>query len=298
MGKRLPKPELLEEIRVERQRLDAMIEPLTPRQMTQAGVTLAGWSIKDILGHVVGWQQLNLAWYAAGLRGETPEVPAPGLSWKDIRKLNDRIYRTPSTFAEGRGRGLPCLPPENVAIDRGGSAQRLGNRRPFRLDRSLVDAKRLRTREHGQSLPVGNQAHPQVAFSDSTMKTQVTFRSDKFPPYDGEEEQINPGLWGKRLAEYLVERLSLSGIKTEPIIAEDWGWYVPIQNERFRLAICCGHQDGDDDEFLCFTDPSTPIVKKLFRKIDATAELTRLTEALEQILSSDADIRDVVWTEL
>ena len=32
------------------------------------------------------------------------------------------------------------------------------------------------------------------------MKTQVEFRSKKSPPYDGEEEQINPGLWGKRLA--------------------------------------------------------------------------------------------------
>ncbi len=40
------------------------------------------------------------------------------------------------------------------------------------------------------------------------MKTQVEFRSNKFPSYEGEEEQINPGLWGKRLAEYLVQKLS------------------------------------------------------------------------------------------
>lgn len=93
MGKRLPKPELLQEIRVERSKLDALLEQLTPRQMTCAGATLAGWSVKDILGHLIGWQQMNLDWYAAGLRGETPEVPAPGLTWKDIRKLNDRIYR-------------------------------------------------------------------------------------------------------------------------------------------------------------------------------------------------------------
>jgi hypothetical protein len=93
MGKRLPKAELLQEIRVERSRLDALLEQLTSRQMTQAGVTLAGWSVKDILGHLIGWQQMNLGWYAAGLRGETPEVPTPGLTWKDIRELNDRIYR-------------------------------------------------------------------------------------------------------------------------------------------------------------------------------------------------------------
>lgn len=93
MGKRLPKADLLQEIAQERSRLDALLEQLTPRQMTRAGATLAGWSVKDILGHLVGWQEMNLDWYAAGLRGEAPEVPAPGLTWKDIRKLNDRIYR-------------------------------------------------------------------------------------------------------------------------------------------------------------------------------------------------------------
>ena len=54
------------------------------------------------------------------------------------------------------------------------------------------------------------------------MKTQVKFRSSKFPPYEEEEEQINAGLWGKRLAEYLVQKLSEKAIKTEEIIAEDW----------------------------------------------------------------------------
>lgn len=93
MGKRLSKTELLQEIGVERGRLDGLLEQLRPRQMTQAGVTLAGWSVKDILGHLVGWQQMNLQWYAAGLRGESPAVPAPGLTWKDIRELNERIYR-------------------------------------------------------------------------------------------------------------------------------------------------------------------------------------------------------------
>lgn len=94
MGKRLPKSELLQEIAVERGRLDELLGQLKSRQMTHAGVTLAGWSIKDILGHLIGWHQLNLEWYAAGRRGQTPEVPAPGLTWKDIGEVNDRIFRT------------------------------------------------------------------------------------------------------------------------------------------------------------------------------------------------------------
>ena len=129
------------------------------------------------------------------------------------------------------------------------------------------------------------------------MKTQVEFRSSKFPPYEGEEEEINPGLWGKRLAEYLVQKLADRGIKSLGIIGEDWGYYIPVENEGFKLAVCCGHQNGDQDEFLCFTDPGTPVVKKFFKKIDATAQLSRLTEALRQILEADPEIKDVAWTE-
>ena len=127
------------------------------------------------------------------------------------------------------------------------------------------------------------------------MRTFVEFRSSKFPPYDGEEEDINPGLWGKRLAEYFVANLPSHGLEPEEIIAEDWGYYVPIANDGFRLAICCGHQSGDDDEFLCFTDPSEPIVRKLFKKIDATEALTGLTLAMREILEADPEIRDVNW---
>ena len=78
MGKRLLKQELLSEIRLERAALDDALAPLTPRHMTMAGVTKGGWSVKDVLAHLVEWQAMNLDWYAAGLRGERPAIPAPG----------------------------------------------------------------------------------------------------------------------------------------------------------------------------------------------------------------------------
>jgi hypothetical protein len=90
MGKRLAKAQLLEEIGVERKALDALLHQLQPRQMTQRNVTASGWSVKDILGHLVSWQQMNLAWYEAGERGEKPALPR---TWKDVRKLNESIYR-------------------------------------------------------------------------------------------------------------------------------------------------------------------------------------------------------------
>ena len=93
MGKRLPKQQLLSEIKRERTALDDTLAHLTPRQMTQPGVTRGGWSVKDVLAHLVAWQQLNLGWYAAGLRGETPAMPAPGYTLRDLPRLNQMLYR-------------------------------------------------------------------------------------------------------------------------------------------------------------------------------------------------------------
>jgi hypothetical protein len=93
MGKRLRKRDLLDEIRRERATLDATLAGLTPRQMTRAGVTRGGWSVKDVLAHLVEWQPMNLDWYAAGLRGEKPAMPAPGYTSRELPRLNEMIFR-------------------------------------------------------------------------------------------------------------------------------------------------------------------------------------------------------------
>lgn len=93
MGKRLPKPELLLEIRAEKDALDALLNRVPPRLMMRAGVTPGGWSVKDILAHILGWQDRLLQWHAAELRGETPAVPAPGLTWRDLKRFNEIIYQ-------------------------------------------------------------------------------------------------------------------------------------------------------------------------------------------------------------
>ena len=89
------------------------------------------------------------------------------------------------------------------------------------------------------------------------MKTHVQFRSDAFPPYDGEEDEINPGRYGKRVAEFLVRGLKDKGFEPLDPVAEDWGWVVPIKNDGFNLWIGCGNYDEyPDDGFVCFIDQS------------------------------------------
>lgn len=129
------------------------------------------------------------------------------------------------------------------------------------------------------------------------MKTLVEFKASKFPPYEGEEEEINPGIWGKRLAQYLTKHLAKHNIHISEIIAEDWGYYLPIQHERAKIALCCANQGGEREQFVCFIDPSKPKVRRFFGRIDLTPDYQRLYEALKSVLESDPDIRDLVWQD-
>ena len=99
------------------------------------------------------------------------------------------------------------------------------------------------------------------------------------------------------MAEYFVAKLPARGLSASEPIAEDSGWYVPVVVDGAKLALCCGHQYGDDDVFICFTDPQQPVSRKLFRKVDVTAQLTRLVEAVDSILAADPDIRELSWRE-
>ncbi len=80
------KEALLAGIREERAKLEQKLARLSEEQMIAP--MMRAWSPKDILMHLVDWEQRMLDWYQAGLRGEKPEVPAPGMTWKDLAKLN------------------------------------------------------------------------------------------------------------------------------------------------------------------------------------------------------------------
>ena len=129
------------------------------------------------------------------------------------------------------------------------------------------------------------------------MKTHVEFRSNAFPPYDGEEDEINPGRYGKRVAEFLVGGLKQKGFEPLPPIAEDWGWVVPIKNDGFSLWIGCGNYDEyPDDGFVCFIEPHQPKLRRwLLWTVDTSAKITALHEAIDQLLSANPAVREKKW---
>jgi uncharacterized protein (TIGR03083 family) len=85
------KEDVLTAIHSERKVLEELIAPLSPEQMTAPGA-LGEWSVKDVLAHLVEWEQMFLGWYNAGLRGEKPALPAEGYNWRQLNELNHVIY--------------------------------------------------------------------------------------------------------------------------------------------------------------------------------------------------------------
>lgn len=86
------KEELMEAIRTARTGLEKKFSKLTASQMVWPG-SMDDWSVKDILAHLVDWEQRLIEWYQAGLRGEIPETPAPGMTWRDLPKVNQLGYK-------------------------------------------------------------------------------------------------------------------------------------------------------------------------------------------------------------
>ena len=106
---------------------------------------------------------------------------------------------------------------------------------------------------------------------------------------------MNPGRWGRALADYLRSELNSRNLPGGEPYAEDWGWAVPIDNEQFPLWVGCGNYEEYDDGFLCFIEPSKPFVRKWLSKVDTSPTVERLASALEAALRQRDDVSRLRW---
>ena len=128
------------------------------------------------------------------------------------------------------------------------------------------------------------------------MLTYVEFWSAEFPPYQSESDEINPGRFGKRLAEYLSVELRGRGERVGELFTEDWDWVVPIENAGFDLWIGVGNYEDYPDGFLCFIEPHAEHVRKFLKKIPTRERIEALQRNLDAALLAHAGIREIKWS--
>lgn len=49
-------------------------------------------NIRDVLMHLHHWHLMMLDWYTIGMKGDKPEIPAKGYTWKTTPELNRWIW--------------------------------------------------------------------------------------------------------------------------------------------------------------------------------------------------------------
>ena len=51
-------------------------------------------NFRDVLAHLHHWHLMMLEWYSIGMKGEKPDIPAKGYTWKTTPELNRKIWES------------------------------------------------------------------------------------------------------------------------------------------------------------------------------------------------------------
>ena len=134
------------------------------------------------------------------------------------------------------------------------------------------------------------------------MITEYSFTNHRFKPTAGEvndahDDFINPDIFARELAEFLISGLAQEGYAVKDRIVEDWGNWIEVQHDgKFALAVCCANLEDLGNGLTrhrVTTDPSTPHIRKFLRKIDVQPAVQALSAALSRILTASPDIIDI-----
>ncbi|MCH9813605.1 MAG: ClbS/DfsB family four-helix bundle protein [Epsilonproteobacteria bacterium] len=63
-------------------------------------------NVRDVLAHLYHWHLMMLGWYDVGMRGEKPQMPASGYTWRTLPALNQEIWQQCQSISYEEAREL------------------------------------------------------------------------------------------------------------------------------------------------------------------------------------------------
>ena len=96
------KEQLLEQIEDEHDRFLQLLASVPNSRRRESGVWGDGWSVQDLVAHLMEWHLMFLRWYREGCEGGAPVLPAPGYKWNQTPELNRAIWRKHRGTASAR----------------------------------------------------------------------------------------------------------------------------------------------------------------------------------------------------
>jgi len=135
------------------------------------------------------------------------------------------------------------------------------------------------------------------------MTERYWFKSSKFELELGEDEEINPGIYGRQLANWLKVRLEECGYPKVEMVEEDWGRCVVCAWRPFALWVGCGNMTDakgpksaelprkEDIVWHCFIGADVFPWTRLFSKVRPESVIAKLNEDLRRILAAEPQIQ-------
>jgi hypothetical protein len=121
----------------------------------------------------------------------------------------------------------------------------------------------------------------------------LTFRSSAFPAIAGEDEQTNPGIFGRALAQRLAEQLRSRGFEAGDAFAEDFGWCVAVKIPPSVVFVACASDAEVADRWKVFCFVEGGMIARLLGKDAGEDALASVFAALARFLESSSDIREL-----
>jgi hypothetical protein len=138
-----------------------------------------------------------------------------------------------------------------------------------------------------------------LGMAPAPLRDHVRFRSDMFAPRRAERDEVNPGRYGRELAEWLAARLGERGVAAGQPAPEDWGWLLEVVQDGESFGVACGNVGESRSEWLLWVDPARagPIARLLRPGAAAGGERAReaLILAIDDALGSSPGVRDIEW---
>ena len=121
----------------------------------------------------------------------------------------------------------------------------------------------------------------------------LEFESAAFAVIPGEDEHTNPGVYGKALAQWLAEQPRARGLPAGEVIAEDFGWCVPVESEANALYVACASTGEKPDHWRVFTFAEGGVMTRLFGNDKRAESLAALFGAVRQSLEAAPAVRNL-----
>jgi hypothetical protein len=119
----------------------------------------------------------------------------------------------------------------------------------------------------------------------------LEFKSSAFAVEPGEDEHTNPGIYGKALAQWLSEQLRSRGVPVGEVIAEDFGWCVPVRSKPHSLYVVCASTEGEPNHWRVFAFAEGGFMARLLGKDQSSRSVASLFATLKQVLQNASHVQ-------